>query len=199
MDVRLHKRTDEIRWHYPIHNQLQGFATVVEGPGVIRSSYEGPGVLEAKSKRALPALLKLHSEATSEEEEAHAVYNLCRTYAARHEAARVVQWGNECRRLCPDHPPRAPFWRWLAVAVHEEQGRQAAMEVVEEGLRHHPELADLWHLRMTLDLCRWYELATDRSIHPLTAQYSPQHADNVPEVVALLGLQVQLPRKERSQ
>jgi len=191
--TRLFRRCDRIRWVYPVHNRLVGVERVLESPCVIRSSYEGDGVLAAKARRALPALTKLYDEATSPEERVHAAFYLCRTYGTLEQDEEVIRWGDVCRRLCPDEPAAASFWYALAVAVSRSQGFEAGVRLVDEALQHHPEFADLWHLRMTFDFVRWFHFGTRgrryRSVQHATWKYLA----NAGAASGALGLPVVLP------
>ncbi len=198
VDVRAFRRSGRIRWHYPVHNQLLGIRRMLASDAVIRSSYEGTGGLQDRVDRAVPALEKLYEEASCDEERIHAAFFLCRSCGVAGEVDGVVRWGQVCRRLCPDRPFAAPFWVWLAMATCERDGLEAGEAVAREGLGHHPDLPDLWHLLASIDLSRWHRAAVRwrGGSKGTTPQCSPQYVDRAARAVELLKLPVVIPGGE---
>jgi len=191
--TRLFRRTESIRWTFPVHNRLVGVRRVLESPCVIRSSYEGDGVLAAKARRAIPALRRLHDEAASPEERVHAAFYLCRSYSTLEDDEQVIRWGAVCRDLCPDEPAAASFWYALAMAVSRSEGFEAGVRLVDEALEHHPEFADLWHLRTTFDFVRWFHHGTRGTRYRSTQHTSWKYLANAHAAAGALGLPVTLP------
>ncbi len=203
MSARLFRRCDSIRWRHPVHNQLMGADAVLTSPAVIRSSYEGAGALADRVARAVPALLAMFEgagegdacAATDQEAgRAHAAFYLCRSYAAVHDHAQVIRWARKCQDLCGDHPTIAPMWAWWAEAELHERDRAAARAVVDAGLERHPGFADLWHMRVGLDLMDWADAAASPGPHAATPQRSPARLADAGQAARLLGLPISVGR-----
>ncbi|MBZ0116488.1 MAG: glycosyltransferase [Sandaracinaceae bacterium] len=184
--VRAYRR-DECRWKWPVHNVLEGVRDPCVGSSaVLESSYAGTAV--AKAHRALPVLLRM---AAQEPMDPRWQFYLAQVFGTLGKIQDMQLASERVVSMAPRDPLYAIGWVDLAYTRLETHGRGSAIEVVLDGLRHHPDHPDLWHTLASISLASWYSHSKRPGVSPSILNRTRRFADALPDVAPRLGLSLQ--------
>lgn len=202
-DVRVYRNNGEIRYRYPVHNQLIGHRRVLGTDLRLRSTYVG-GLSGngSRQQRSIPPLLALWDEATEEIKSAttpseiaaagdkrlHAAFFLTRMYAAGAMHDEVIQWAETLHGLDPDQEFTAPYWRWWSLSEWHAKGEELGWERCARGLEQWPGHPDLHHIKLAEAFFRWVRACQQGFVG--VPMHSRQFLPKAEQAAALLGLPV---------
>uniref|UniRef100_A0A6M3IPB6 Putative glycosyltransferase n=1 Tax=viral metagenome TaxID=1070528 RepID=A0A6M3IPB6_9ZZZZ len=156
--VKAFRRRD-VRWRYPVHNQMVGLGQMRESAALVQTSYAG--VLVGRAERAFPALRKLYREAKDDETKVHAAYYLAKTSTFAPDLPEVIRWCAVLADLCPDDPVRATFWPWWIEAALHIEGLDAAKSVARRARRHCSGFEGLEYMKLLFQAWKWAEASAN--------------------------------------
>jgi len=193
--IRAWDRT-RCRFKFPIHNQLYGWRPdkMARSEAVVWAYYTG--TLMDRFERTVPPLEKMLAESEPDSERhLHALCFLARAYSMmnRHEEARGY-----ARALCDLRPDRMGFANIWPILIRSTLATRSIAEgeaVIEEALKHHGALADVWWWKSVVCLKTWAACARPDNPYHFVPQFSLRWVPELVNAGPMLGMAFQMTRR----
>lgn len=180
-------------WQYAYDEQLRGwrkdriristlsidqdYRRSFEGAHAARFAYLSP--MRARSREGSP-------------DWCHATYFLMRSFASVNDYETAEKYALALTQAMPKAIGFATAWKMAAWSAMRRGDTAAAWARLQDGVRNHPGMADLWHLIAVVACGRIDECCADVGPYFPVAQVAPGIQRNIPDALRALGCSVEL-------